>query len=126
MNSKIKGRNAERELAKELNSLLGSSCRRGQQFKGGADSPDVDGLPFVHIECKRVERLNIENAMDQSKRDCGDKIPTVMHRRNRKEWLVTMRLKDWAFFYDIWAQVMKKSLAELDEAILKGVKDETR
>ena len=109
MNSKRKGSAGERELAKILTKLLGVFCRRGRQFKGGADSPDVVGLKDIHIECKRVERLNIWEAMKQAVRDCEDiNIPTVMHRRNREEWLVTMRLTDWAELYRSWQQHEKE------------------
>lgn len=60
--------------------------------------PDLSGLPGVHIECKRVERLNISQAMAQAVRDAEkfqDGDPTVFHRRNREGWLVTMQLSDW-------------------------------
>jgi hypothetical protein len=30
-----------------------------------------DGLPWIHFEVKAVERLNIEAAMEQARRDCG-------------------------------------------------------
>ncbi len=33
------------------------------------EEPDLSGLPGVHIECKRVERLNISQAMAQAVRD---------------------------------------------------------
>lgn len=50
------------------------------------------------MEVKRVERLNISQAMAQAVRDAErfkDGAPTVFHRRNREPWLVTMRLTDW-------------------------------
>lgn len=95
-NSKAKGSAGERELANRLKDL-GLTARRTQQFCGKAGDADVDcvELSEYHIECKRVERLNIDQAIDQSIRDCGDKTPTVMHRRNKKPWLVTMFLEDW-------------------------------
>ena len=65
--------------------------------------PDLSGLPGVHIECKRVERLNISQAMDQAVRDAEkfqDGSPTVFHRRNREGWLVTMQLTDWLYLYE--------------------------
>lgn len=100
MNSKRKGCVGERELAAVLQGF-GYDTHRGQQFKGGADSPDVYGLPGIHIECKRVEKLNLENAMDQAIRDCeGKSIPTVFHRKNRKPWLVTLRLEDFMKLYE--------------------------
>ena len=56
----------------------------------------------VHIECKRVEKLNVSKAMKQSIDDAEkfhDGRPAVFHRRNREPWLVTMRLSDWARMY---------------------------
>ena len=78
----------------------GYDSRRGQQYCGSNGDADVVGLPGVHIECKRVERLNIYDAIEQSKNDARDgENPVVMHRRNRKEWLVTMPLDDWMKMY---------------------------
>ena len=102
MNSKSKGSRGERELAAVLRQY-GYDAHRGQQFSGGVDSPDVYGLPGIHIECKRVERLNIHDAMHQAERDCEDKAtPAVFHRKNREEWLVTMRLDDFMEIYGGW------------------------
>lgn len=93
-NSIQKGKSGERELAHKLTELFGLECRRGQQFRGGADSPDVVGIPGVHWEAKRVERLNLGDAMQQAVRDAGESVPVVAHRRNRGEWLATLRLAD--------------------------------
>jgi Holliday junction resolvase len=95
-NSKAKGSAGERELANRLKEL-GLTARRTQQFCGKAGDADVDcvELSSYHIECKRVERLNIDQAIDQAVRDCGDKTPVVMHRRNKKPWLVTLFLEDF-------------------------------
>lgn len=94
MNSNRKGKTGERELASILREY-GFNARRGVQYKGGEDSPDVVGIPFFHIECKRVEKLNIYDAMKQSIRDAGSETPTVMFRKNGEEWLVCMRLTDF-------------------------------
>ena len=53
-------------------------------------------------EVKRVEKLNVVEAMEQSIRDSEqmrDGMPALFHRRNRKPWLVTMRLVDWLKLY---------------------------
>ena len=103
MNSRDKGARGERELAARLR-FLGMDARRGQQYSGANGDADVIGLPGVHIECKRVERLNLEKAYDQSKRDAarvGD-IPTVMHRKNGGEWLVTLSLEHFLSLYKVW------------------------
>ena len=97
-----KGKRGERELAVKLREY-GYDCRRGQQYCGINGDADVLGLPGIHIECKRVERLNIQIAMEQSKRDAAEgEFPTVFHRRDRSEWLVTMRLEDWAELFREW------------------------
>jgi Holliday junction resolvase len=95
-NSKAKGGRGEREWAEFLRDR-GLSAHRGQQFAGGVESPDVvcKDLPLIHFEVKRVERLNIHDAMTQAIRDAEWKMPVVAHRKNRQEWLVTMRAEDW-------------------------------
>lgn len=99
MNSKAKGAAGERELALVLR-FHGYDARRGIQYCGANGDADVIGLPGIHIECKRVEKLNLQDAYDQSKRDARQgEIPTVMHRRNHCEWLVTMALDDWIEMY---------------------------
>ena len=92
--SRNKGKRYERELANYL-SDNGFPSRRGQQFSGGGDSPDVvsEEFPF-HIEAKRTERLMLYDAMSQSIRDAGDKPPCVIHRKNNSESMFTCRLDD--------------------------------
>lgn len=104
INSRRKGAEGERELAKKLKEY-GYDCRRGQQYSG-IEGEDVIGLPGIHIECKRVEKLNIYDAIDQAKRDnlpFDTKLPAVFHRKNHCEWLVTMTLDDWNELYREWA-----------------------
>lgn len=99
MNSKRKGGQGEREWAAFCREY-GFDAHRGTQYKGGFDSPDVVGLPGIHQEVKRVEKLNIHEAMKQAIRDSeGKAVPIVAHRRNREEWLVTMRATDWMKMY---------------------------
>ena len=96
MNSRQKGKRGEVELAKVLREH-GYETRRGQQYSGTETSADVVGLPGIHIECKRVENLNVYNALAQAIRDAGESgdLPAVFHRKNNQPWLVTMRLDDW-------------------------------
>lgn len=98
--SRQKGKRGEREAAAELGAILNVEARRGVQFQGGPDSPDVvlDGVP-VHVEAKRVEALNLYKAIEQARSDAGSKIPIVWHRRNGKPSVViveTSRLWDLA------------------------------
>lgn len=98
--SQRKGAAGERELAALL-SAAGYECQRGGSLTFG-EIPDVLGLPGIHVEVKRVEKLNVGEAMEQAIRDSDrmlDGMPALFHRRNRKPWLVTMRLQDWLKLY---------------------------
>lgn len=99
INSRDKGARGERELAKILREY-GYNTRRGQQYSGINGDADVVGLPNIHIECKRVEKLNIDKALQQAMSDCknGD-IPAVFHRKNGESWKVTIDLKDFMMIY---------------------------
>ena len=96
INSRQKGARAERQWARRCTDE-GFNARRGQQFSGSPDSPDVvcDDLSWLRFEVKHVERLNIYNAMQQAIDDAGDNMPVVAHKRNHHDWLVTMKAEDW-------------------------------
>lgn len=99
MNSRQKGARGERELANILKDY-GYETRRGQQFSGANGDADVVGLPGVHIECKRVEKLNVDAAMEQARRDAKEgEMPVVMHRKDRQDWKVTLSLEDFMKLY---------------------------
>jgi hypothetical protein len=86
MNSREKGKRGERQWRDELRAN-GYCARRGQQFAGSAESPDVvcDELPWIHFEVKAVERLNVQDAMDQSRRDCGAGVSSQYFRETAAE-----------------------------------------
>ena len=98
--SQRKGAAGERELAAVL-TRYGYEIKRGGSLSFG-EVPDLVGLPGVHIECKRVERLNVPEAMRQAVTDSQrfkDGMPALFHRRNRQPWLVTLRLEDFMQLY---------------------------
>ena len=109
MNSKSKGKRGELELASKLRYYGFDGVHRSVQYNGKAEEgqPDLVGLTGIHIECKRVERLNVQEAMEQAVRDSKAMdlpfhdydMPAVFHRKNDSEWLVTMRLEDWVHLY---------------------------
>lgn len=83
--------------------FYGYDARRGQQYCGVSGDADVIGLPGIHVEVKRVEKLNIDNAIEQAMRDArDDELPAVFHRKNHKLWLVTMPLAEWMDLYKAW------------------------
>jgi hypothetical protein len=95
-----KGKRGERELATMLRDLfpeLAEGIRRGWQTRhGGKDEADIEGLPF-HPEVAVGISPPIRAKMAQAVRDSnGGRTPIVFTRRDRDEWLVTMRFSDWA------------------------------
>lgn len=99
INSRRKGATFERKLAGLLRDY-GYDCRRGQQYCGANGDADVVGLPGIHIEAKAVERLNLYDAMAQSKHDAqSGEIPVVMHKKNNCKVLVTLELEDFMTIY---------------------------
>lgn len=94
INSRSKGCRGERELRDVLRAAGFAGARRGQQFSGSPDSPDVivPELPTVHFECKRVEAGNPYKWLEQAKRDAGIKIPVVAHKRNGEDWIAILPL----------------------------------
>ncbi len=94
MNSRAKGARGEREFAEYLRAH-GFQARRGQQFAGGQDNPDViSDIPGVHWEVKRVEAGNPYSWLDQAIGDSGNKLPVVAHKRNRRDWIGVLRMDD--------------------------------
>ena len=100
INSREKGKRFERKIASILRDYGYDDCKRGQQYCGANGDADVVGLPGIHIEAKAVERLNLYEAMSQSKRDArAGEIPVVMHKKNHCNILVTMELDSFITIY---------------------------
>lgn len=93
--SRTKGKVGELEVV-DLLKEHGFRARRGVQYSGGGDSPDViHDIAGVHVEVKRTEALSLYTAMEQAASDAGTKMPVLFHRRNGKPWLVVMTAPDF-------------------------------
>lgn len=94
--SKEKGKQGEREVAALLRTYS-FAARRGQQFSGGGDSPDVvHDIPGIHIEVKRTEKFDLYGALRQAKADSPQlHTPVVFHRKNLEPWVVVMPAEDF-------------------------------
>ena len=109
VNGKAKGKRGELEWASVCRAHGYVGSRRTAQYCGNTgDASDVIGLPGVHQEVKRAERLNIEVAMVQAVSDANaagkHEIPIVAHRKNGHPWMVTMFADDWFRFYEEWSE----------------------
>lgn len=125
LNSRQKGAQGEREFSKFATDR-GYSAHRGRQFSGSSDSPDIKfiDLKGIHVEVKRVQALNIENAMQQAIRDAGSSIPVVAHRRNGEQWKITLSASDFFDFFlpGFVAQgyQLREQHLRVEQASLKG------
>ena len=91
VNSRAKGKRGELEAAHFL-TAHGFPARRGQQFSGSPDSPDLvcESLPAVHFEVKFTQKTDLYAWLAQAKADAGGKLPVVLHRKNESRWLVIL------------------------------------
>lgn len=91
-----KGKRGEREVSQILRENGYEDAHRGVQYQGGPESPDVVGMPGVHIEVKRTERPRIYEYMEQAEGDADeDEVPVVVHRQNGKKWLAILPFTDF-------------------------------
>lgn len=96
LRSRNKGKRGEREAAAKWSALFGRPMHRSQQYCGrAAESDDIIGHPGISIEVKRRERFNLDEAIDRTADDAAaDSVPLVLHRKDHRPWLVTVRLDD--------------------------------
>ena len=104
INSKKKGKKGELYVVNKFKEY-GYNCNRTAQFKGNTGrADDIEGIDYIHCEVKFVEKLNLEEAMNQAIRDSlesnREAFPTVFHKKNYKDLLVTMRFDDWIQIYN--------------------------
>jgi len=93
--SRRKGVRGELEAAAEIRRVFRTEARRGRQYLGTDESPDVlTDIPGVHFEVKRVEALRLYDALAQAAEDAGQSVPVVLHRANRRPWVAIVRLDD--------------------------------
>ena len=115
--SREKGKRGEREAAAELGAILGVEARRGVQYQGGPDSPDVvlPGVP-IHVEAKRTERLSLWAAIEQAKADAPEgSVPIVWHKPNRKGSVIIVETDSlWALCHAVF---MSRAWRGADEDI---------
>lgn len=113
VNSRQKGKRGELDLCKALREVMGWTVRRSQQFCGRAGDSDlvVEEHPALFVECKLVQRLNVPEVMKVAVDQAGSSLPSLFHRRDREEWLVTIRLADLPRFLRILSSGSRQNSA---------------
>lgn len=117
VNSKAKGKRAELAIAHYFQDHGFPDAHRTAQVMGKTGGcADVEGVPKIHVEVKHNEHLNIYDAIAQAVRDSGanknGNLPAVFHKKNGKEWLVTMRIDDWFQLYRWWMESLNQNCCD--------------
>ena len=98
-----KGKRFEREVA-ALFREAGYDSHRTAQCRGNTgQAADIEGVPYIHIEAKHCEKMQLYDWIAQAVHDAskneGGSLPVVIHRKNNAQMLVTMRACDWMELY---------------------------
>lgn len=94
MNSCEKGKRGERQWRDVLRAN-GYEARRGQQFSGSKDSPDVVSNLPIHFEVKLVDKLRLRDAVAQASADSAGGAWAIATRWDNGTWLVIQAADDW-------------------------------
>ena len=99
--AKAKGRNLQKWVVKQLIETFDIHPEDIKSCSMGAGGEDVqmaraarEKFPYS-VECKNVEKLNVWDAYDQAKANCGDYEPIVIMKKNGKKPLVVMDAKSF-------------------------------
>lgn len=98
INSRTKGKVGERCWRDFLRQNGYTDARRGQQFSGSNESPDVvcPSLSWLHAEVKRVHAFQGYDWLNQATEDASPgQIPYVAWRRNHTRWVVLLYAEDF-------------------------------
>ena len=99
--AKAKGRNLQKWVVQQLIETFDIHPEDIKSCSMGAGGEDVqmaraarEKFPYS-VECKNVEKLNVWDAYDQAKANCGDYEPIVIMKKNGKKPLVVMDAKSF-------------------------------
>jgi Holliday junction resolvase len=114
--SRNKGKVGEREVVAMLKEYE-FEARRGQQFRGGDDSPDIiHDICNVHIEVKRTEQFNLYKAMEQAGEDKeSNERPVIFHRKNGRKWMVVLEAEHYLLLEQLYIRRMDGEFKRLKD-----------
>ena len=93
-NSRRKGHDFERKIARELQAIYPDACRGYGQSRSGKDVPDVDGTPYW-IECKRgtARYVNERAALKQAQENSDGRPAIAICKVDHEPITVTLTLE---------------------------------
>lgn len=105
INSCQKGKREERAARDAWREAGFKDARRGRQYSGSPDSPDIQVIDSLHVECKGCQNTDIYSWLAQADEDANKgivrtgsivkKLPVVMHRKKRKPWVIILTFKNF-------------------------------
>lgn len=95
--SRAKGNRGELELAHILDNWFMQYSINRTPNSGGLWIPgDLNGVDWMHIECKRQETITMGAWIEQASEDCPrGQLPVIMYRKNHMRWRADMDLEDF-------------------------------
>lgn len=100
--SRDKGARFERLIVSHFKEY-GYDAIRPSQYRGNTGNcADVEGVPYLHIECKAQEAMRLYDWYRQAVRDSAknrDVMPVVIHKQNNKPILVSMDFDSFMRMY---------------------------
>jgi hypothetical protein len=93
-NTRERGKRGEREARDAIRTVLGVRGAYRAAQSSGSLSADLGGTGNIHFEVKLRKAISVYDFIEQAIRDCKDKVPAVLMRRDRGEWLLMLRLDD--------------------------------
>lgn len=111
INSKAKGSDYERKIAKEFREYGFSNCKTSRFESKMLDDAGVDltNTGFFNVQLKAVERLgSYHDILTSMPKDNNYNV--IFHKRNRKGETVTMSKED---FYEIMEMLIKTGILKV-------------
>lgn len=99
-----KGKRGERHIVSLFHKNGYPDVYRTAQYRGNTgEAGDLEGIPHIHAEVKFQEKMHLYDWMSQAVHDAEAEgkgnMPTVFHKQNNKDVLVTMKFDDWIQLY---------------------------
>lgn len=95
-NNRQRGKYGERSARDAIKQhwLMGGAHRTGQ-ISAKVSGADLAGTGDIHVEVKLRKTLAVEKFLEQAIRDARPgKVPVVLMRRDKGEWIVMLRISD--------------------------------
>jgi len=106
-NNRERGKRGERDARDAIRKCWGIQSAYRAAQSAGSLSADLGGTGDIHCEVKLRKSIAVYDFIEQAIRDCKNKVPVVLMRRDRSDWLLMMRLEDTQRFIHALQQLVQ-------------------